>query len=167
MGSSTSNILDKILDTKREEIRLTSGYRPLSELEVEVQSAPSVRDFEEVIRSKIAAGQPAVIAEVKKAFHESVDDYLAFCKARGEDPDKPFSGQFVTRVSPSLHRQASLAAAISGKSLNAWVIEQIHGAVARIGPMKTETVKKSSAGGPKRACRKPARRRGKKSEQHA
>ena len=39
MGSSTSNILNKILDTKREEIRLTSGYRPLSELEVEVQSA--------------------------------------------------------------------------------------------------------------------------------
>jgi indole-3-glycerol phosphate synthase len=67
MGSSTSNILNKILDTKREEIRLTSGYRSLSELEVEVQSAPSVRDFEEAIRSKIAAGQSAVIAEVKKA----------------------------------------------------------------------------------------------------
>ncbi|MBT7427449.1 MAG: indole-3-glycerol phosphate synthase TrpC [Betaproteobacteria bacterium] len=67
MGSSTSNILNKILDTKREEIRLTSGYRPLSELEVEVQSAPSVRDFEVAIRSKIAAGQSAVIAEVKKA----------------------------------------------------------------------------------------------------
>ena len=67
MGSSTSNILNKILDTKREEIRLTSGYRSLSELEVEVQSAPSVRNFEEAIRSKIAAGQSAVIAEVKKA----------------------------------------------------------------------------------------------------
>ena len=67
MGSSTSNILNKILDTKREEIRLTSGYRSLSELEVEVQSAPSVRDFEVAIRSKIAAGQSAVIAEVKKA----------------------------------------------------------------------------------------------------
>lgn len=67
MESRTSNILNKILDTKREEIRLTSGYRPLSELAVEVQSAPSVRDFEEAIRSKIAAGQSAVIAEVKKA----------------------------------------------------------------------------------------------------
>lgn len=111
--------------------------------------------------------QGASIAEVKKAFYESADDFLASCKARGEDPDKPFSGQFVTRVSPSLHRQASLAAAISSKSLNAWVSEQIHGAVARIGPMKTETVKKSSASGSKRACRKPARRRGKKSEQHA
>jgi predicted HicB family RNase H-like nuclease len=122
----------------------------------------------EVINTRdVVTFQGESIAEVKKAFHESVDDYLAFCKARGEDPDKPFSGQFVTRVSPSLHRQASLAAAISGKSLNAWVIEQIHGAVARIGPMKTETVKKSSASGPKRACRKPARRRGKKSEQHA
>lgn len=122
----------------------------------------------EVINTRdVITFQGESIAEVKKAFHESVDDYLAFCKARGEDPDKPFSGQFVTRVSPSLHRQASLAAAISGKSLNAWVVEQIHGAVTRIGPMKTETVKKSSAQGHERASRKPARRRGKKSEQHA
>lgn len=114
----------------------------------------------EVINTRdVITFQGASIAEVKKAFHESVDDYLAFCKARGEDPDKPFSGQFVTRVSPTLHRQASLAAAISGKSLNAWVVEQIHGAVARIGPMKTEAVKKSSAKGPERASRKPARRR--------
>ncbi len=67
MGSSTSNILEEILDTKREEIRLTSAYRSLSELEAEVQSAPSVRNFEEAIRRKIAAGQSAVIAEVKKA----------------------------------------------------------------------------------------------------
>jgi predicted HicB family RNase H-like nuclease len=34
------------------------------------------------------------VAESKKAFAGSVEDYLAFCKARGEDPEKPFSGQF-------------------------------------------------------------------------
>ncbi len=65
------------------------------------------------------------VAELKKAFRDSVDDYLAFCAERGEEPDKPFSGQFVTRVSPELHRRASLAANIAGKSLNAWVAEQL------------------------------------------
>jgi predicted HicB family RNase H-like nuclease len=61
------------------------------------------------------------VAELKKAFRESVDDYLEFCAKRGEEPDKPFSGQFVTRVSPDLHRRVSVAASVSGKSLNAWV----------------------------------------------
>jgi HicB family len=28
-------------------------------------------------------------------FESSIDDYLAFCKQRGEEPNKPFSGQFV------------------------------------------------------------------------
>ena len=67
MGSDTSNILDKILQTKREEIRLTSGYRSLAELERESEFAPPVRDFELAIRTKMAAGGSAVIAEVKKA----------------------------------------------------------------------------------------------------
>ncbi len=69
------------------------------------------------------------VAELKKAFRESVDDYLAFCAERGEEPDKPFSGQFVTRVSPDLHRQASVAAGVAGKSLNAWVAEQLQTAI--------------------------------------
>lgn len=69
------------------------------------------------------------VAELKKAFRDSVDDYLAFCAERGEEPDKPFSGQFVTRVSPDLHRRASLAASRSGKSLNAWIAEQLQSAI--------------------------------------
>jgi predicted HicB family RNase H-like nuclease len=76
------------------------------------------------------------VAELKTAFEESIDDYLAFCKQRGEEPNKPFSGQFVTRIPPELHRQVNLAASISGKSLNAWVAEQLQAAVARIKSMK-------------------------------
>jgi len=76
------------------------------------------------------------VAELKKAFQESVDDYLAFCKQRGEEPNKPFSGQFITRIPPELHRQVNLAASISGKSLNAWVVEQLQAAVALIKSMK-------------------------------
>jgi predicted HicB family RNase H-like nuclease len=87
------------------------------------------------------------VAELKKAFQESVDDYLAFCKQRGESPNKPFSGQFITRIEPELHRQVSLAASISGKSLNAWVVEQLQAAVARIkgnGKSKTGSTKRKS-----------------------
>ena len=76
------------------------------------------------------------VDELKTAFQESIDDYLAFCKQRGEEPNKPFSGQFVTRIPPELHRQVNLAASISGKSLNAWVAEQLQAAVARIKSMK-------------------------------
>ena len=71
------------------------------------------------------------VDELRTAFEKSIDDYLAFCRQRGEAPDKPFSGQFVTRVPPELHRQVNVAASISGKSLNAWVTEQLQAAVAR------------------------------------
>ena len=72
------------------------------------------------------------VAELKAAFQGSIDDYLAFCKQRGEEPDKPFSGQFVARIPPELHRQVNRAASISGKSLNAWVVEQLQTAVAGV-----------------------------------
>jgi predicted HicB family RNase H-like nuclease len=73
------------------------------------------------------------VSELTQAFHDSVDDYLAICKERGESPDKPFSGQFVTRIPPELHRQVHSAAAVSGKSLNAWVTEQLQAAVQQFG----------------------------------
>jgi predicted HicB family RNase H-like nuclease len=95
------------------------------------------------------------VAELKAAFEESIDDYLAFCKERGEEPNKPFSGQFITRVPPELHRQVNLAASISGKSLNAWVVEQLQVAVARIKSIK---VAKATAKG---------KRKSRHTEQHA
>lgn len=32
------------------------------------------------------------VAELGRAFRASIEDYLAFCKERGEEPEKPFSG---------------------------------------------------------------------------
>jgi predicted HicB family RNase H-like nuclease len=87
----------------------------------------------EVINTRdVITFQGESVAGLKKAFHDSIDDYLAFCARRGEEPDKPFSGQFVTRISPELHRKVNVAASLSGKSLNAWVAEQLQSAVARI-----------------------------------
>ena len=61
------------------------------------------------------------VKEIKKAFRDSVDDYLEFCAQRGESPEKPYSGRFVVRVEPELHKKVTLEAHKSGKSLNVWV----------------------------------------------
>jgi len=42
------------------------------------------------------------ISELKEAFQKSVDVYLDFCEERGEDPEKPFSGNFLLRLDPIL-----------------------------------------------------------------
>jgi len=76
------------------------------------------------------------VPELKSAFEGSVDDYLAFCEQRGEEPERPFSGRFVTRIPPELHRQIHLAASIAGKSLNSWVADQLQAAVAGAGSIE-------------------------------
>jgi predicted HicB family RNase H-like nuclease len=62
-------------------------------------------------------------SEIRKAFFDSVDDYLQFCKSRGEKPEKPASGKFLVRVQPQLHRELSMLAESEDKSLNALVEE--------------------------------------------
>jgi predicted HicB family RNase H-like nuclease len=61
------------------------------------------------------------VAEIVQAFHDSVDDYLEFCAQRGESPERPYSGQFVLRIDPSLHREMASAAEAQDVSLNSLV----------------------------------------------
>lgn len=62
-----SDILNKILATKAEEVAAAQARLPLAEVQaLAAQQAPA-RDFVGAIRSKIAAGKAAVIAEIKKA----------------------------------------------------------------------------------------------------
>jgi len=62
-----SDILDKILAKKAEEIAVAKAARSLAEVECAARAAPPPRDFEGALRRAIAAGRSAVIAEVKKA----------------------------------------------------------------------------------------------------
>jgi predicted HicB family RNase H-like nuclease len=71
------------------------------------------------------------VAALKKAFAGSIEDYLAFCKTRGEEPEKPFSGQFVVRTDPALHKDVSAAARRAGVSLNKFVTSALEKAVRR------------------------------------
>jgi indole-3-glycerol phosphate synthase len=64
---SKSDILNKILAVKREEVAAATAVKPLAAIRAEAEAQPAPRDFLGAIRSKIAAGQAAVIAEIKKA----------------------------------------------------------------------------------------------------
>ena len=65
------------------------------------------------------------VAELRAAFEEAVDDYLATCKKLGQAPNKPYSGQFRLRLSPELHARAAMVAEARVKSLNTWVSDVI------------------------------------------
>ncbi|MGE0199617.1 MAG: type II toxin-antitoxin system HicB family antitoxin [Candidatus Melainabacteria bacterium] len=69
--------------------------------------------------------QGATADELRQAFRDSVDDYLAFCRERGEDPDKPFSGKLMLRIPPALHKKLFVQARRTGKSLNALIAEYL------------------------------------------
>ena len=62
-----SDILEKIVAVKREEIAVALKRKSLEAVRADAQSRVLTRDFEGALRAKIAAGKPAVIAEVKKA----------------------------------------------------------------------------------------------------
>lgn len=69
--------------------------------------------------------QGSTVDEVKTAFRESVDDYLEFCASRGEEPDKPYSGRFLLRVDPELHRKLVELSTDEGESLNNWIASRL------------------------------------------
>ncbi len=62
-----SDILDRILARKAEEVADRRRRQPLTELKARTQDAPTTRGFEASLRARVRGGRPAVIAEVKKA----------------------------------------------------------------------------------------------------
>jgi indole-3-glycerol phosphate synthase len=62
-----TDILDKIVAVKREEVAASLRHKPLDVVRADAESRVLTRDFEGAMRAKIAAGQAAVIAEIKKA----------------------------------------------------------------------------------------------------
>ncbi len=61
--------------------------------------------------------------ELENEFHKAVDEYLAFCAEIGKKPEKEYNGLFNVRISPELHREASVLAQAEGVTLNK-VVEQ-------------------------------------------
>lgn len=71
------------------------------------------------------------VADLRAAFHEAVDDYMATCAKIGKAPDKPYSGKVMLRLPPELHAKVALAAELQGKSINQLGEEALRQAVAR------------------------------------
>jgi len=63
----------------------------------------------------------ASVKELKKAFHEAVDDYLETCEELGKEPNKTYKGSFNVRISTDLHKAAAVFASVHNISLNDFV----------------------------------------------
>lgn len=61
------------------------------------------------------------VDELEREFQTSVDDYLDWCKQEGIEPERLYSGKFVVRIQPELHKKAAIAAKKLGMSLNAFI----------------------------------------------
>ena len=62
-----SDILQRIVAVKQEEVARARSARSLADLRSDLDRAPAVRGFAAALQARVALGQPAVIAEVKKA----------------------------------------------------------------------------------------------------
>ena len=71
------------------------------------------------------------VADLRAAFAEAVDDYIAACAQLGKTAQKPFSGQLMVRLDPQVHANAALAAEGAGTSLATWTEEALREASGR------------------------------------
>ena len=91
---------------------------------------------DEVFHGKIEAINDLImfegtsVKELKKAFHEAVDNYLETCREMGREPQKPFKGSFNVRIPSELHRKAVERATRMGVSLNQLVQKALEEKVA-------------------------------------
>ena len=63
------------------------------------------------------------VKELRMAFEEAVDDYLAMCEKVGRAPQKPYSGKLMLRVPPEVHARAAMMAEAHGMSINQWAAD--------------------------------------------
>ena len=94
-------------------------------------ASASYDDEDKIFTGRIAGIRDGIgfhadnIEALQAAFHEAVEDYIETCARLGREPQKPYSGRMMFRVSPEVHRKAALAAQLSGKSLNQWAEEAL------------------------------------------
>ena len=65
--------------------------------------------------------QGKTVAELEKAFKDSIDDYLDWCKERGKSPEKSFSGTLSLRLTPEIHKKIAHNAITNNLSINAYL----------------------------------------------
>ena len=76
--------------------------------------------------------QGTSVKEIDKAFKDSIDDYIKWCREEGVEPEKPYSGKFNLRISPELHREIAIASSKMNVSLNKFVEKALLDELAHI-----------------------------------
>ena len=80
----------------------------------------------EVVNTRdVLTFQGRTLDELRTAFADTIGDYLDWCRERGKEPERPYSGNFTVRITPDLHRRIATAAAKAGKSVNGFVAETL------------------------------------------
>ncbi|MGL6158944.1 type II toxin-antitoxin system HicB family antitoxin [Microbulbifer sp.] len=74
------------------------------------------------------------VAELRQAFEEAVNDYLADCEKRGEEPEKPCKGSFNVRVGQQRHLRMAMYVGKGrpAKSINDLVVKAIDHELERL-----------------------------------
>ena len=67
----------------------------------------------------------------REDFYDAVDEYFEFCAECGKEPQQQYKGSFNVRISPDLHRKASLGTSVKNVSLNSYVEYAIEMQVAK------------------------------------
>ena len=75
--------------------------------------------------SDILGYHGTTLDELEQSFRSAIDGYLEHCATICKEPQRAYSGKFVVRADASLHREAALAAARRGISLNQLVAQAI------------------------------------------
>lgn len=70
---------------------------------------------------------------LKKAFHDSVNDYLATCDDQNIEPEKPFKGSLNVRLGHRLHQQVAIEAQKSEMTINKYIVEMLSKSVRHNG----------------------------------
>lgn len=65
------------------------------------------------------------VKELTEAFHEAVDDYLAYCQDEGIEPEKSYTGVLNVRLKPAIHRQIAMLAKQAGMTINSYIKEAL------------------------------------------
>ena len=65
------------------------------------------------------------VKELTDAFHEAVDDYLAYCQDEGIEPEKSYTGVLNVRLKPAVHRQIAILAKQAGMTINSYIKEAL------------------------------------------
>ncbi|MDE6578400.1 MAG: type II toxin-antitoxin system HicB family antitoxin [Muribaculaceae bacterium] len=70
------------------------------------------------------------VKDLTDAFHEAVNDYLAYCKEEGVEPRKSYSGSLNVRLTPDLHSRVAYLAKEAGVSINSFIRKAVEKQVA-------------------------------------